>query len=323
MPSTTKSLHYRQCRWAHSGSHLFVALSRALNARAKVGRRVQLLGPADVEHPACRVVNIHASVGLGVAGSIIEWTKGQGQPFIPEGDDDVDQLDVELLPAGQRRFIEGIAYFFVRGNHAVIAPAKAIGASRVVDHWTWLIREARAVPENQTFRLEEVAPDRRRIERLLQGVRSVQFSLQPELQDGALVDAERESSTFSASRGLLERIVAWIEETGADGIQPAQLVQALASPNFKATVNISFDGRLPHGGAPMLDSLAQFVSDIDEVGFKIGVPNHGELTDENLRLRHSVRVESVEGQANRGELWGCMSDWLEGLIQSGVVRENA
>lgn len=320
MPIVSKSLHYRQCRWAHSGSQLYTVLSTALNGR-KVGRRVQFLGDPNADHPACRLVNIHAAFGTGVAGSVIEWTKDQGRPFIPEGDD-MDQLDVELMPADKRRFVEGMAFFFVRGNHAIIAPSKALGTSKVISHWEWLIEQARAVPDNQSFHLAEVAPDRRQLESLLQGVRSVQFSLQPELQDGASTQIARESATFSASRGLLKRIMAWVEETGGDGIEPARMVQALASPHIRATVNIAYDGRMPDGGAPMLDTLARFVSEIDEAAFKIAVPNHGDLTDDQLRLRQVVRVQATEGQPNRGELWTYMSDWLEGLIQGGTVREN-
>lgn len=324
MAKIYRTLHYRQCRWQPSGPTLFNALSQALNRRP-VGRRTETISGLDTDHPTRVLINVHAAWGEGMSGTLIEWTEGQGQPFLVTVDDAAEQLDVELSP-GQLKFITGMSYFFLRGNHVVLSPAISLPTSRMEEHWRWLLERQSGAGNAPAFTLREVPKEPARVEAMLQNVKSVEISPAPAIERESTSGRGGETTltTNVTNNALVRSFMEWLAQFGPSGVEPAVLSQALASPNVRATISISYAGQLPTDGAWMLDKLAEHVSQIEEgahVGYKIE-SRMGNLSTEDLRLRNRVRVSATEGHPDRRELWQYMSDWLEGLIASRTVREN-
>lgn len=321
MPRISKPLHYRYCQWTPSGPNLFSALSRALNSKTTALSRMETVGPANADYPVRRVVNVRRALGGGMAGSVIEWVEGRGQPVIDDPSADVAEIEPLLLEADGREFIESMSYFYLRENHVILSPSRALGPTRIESHWRWLITEARSIANMGTLRLLEVSAANRDLAQLFQGVKSV--TIAPDPADGATHGGLERTITHRESLGptLVDRILEVLADYGGRGVVPASFRNAKNSRDVRATVEFTFAGALPDGGEPFLDDLAMLVSALDDTGYQIQVPGAGLVTLDELRVRTSARVDSTMGQPDRLDLWTQMSEWLEVLIQSGTVRE--
>lgn len=307
----SKVVKYKEGRWAgNARANLFVRLSNALQNAPKIGERLQ---PVSSDGRTQRAINTSRAFRGGLGGSLIEWTNGEGSALINNFDPNATELDIATLESNDRRkFLQAMAFFYVRANHVVLITSPVLTDGRIQDYFNWLLDQTGA--NNPTITLLDAAPSRGDARALLQNVKSITLNPTPTINDSSV------QTLGTALRGdILVDILARLKELGGKGIKEASLSRALASENVRATIQIRYSGRMPVDGVPLLDEVARAVSEIADEGYTIEVPSRGQLRPGDFRIRDRRSVQARDGHPEAGPAIDVMSAWLDELVESGVV----
>lgn len=307
-----KSVKYKRAHWAGDArANLFTRLSKAMQDFPKIGKRLQTV---TNDEKTRRAANQQRAFGGGMGASLIEWTEGEGSVLIDNFNLDATELNIGTLEStDKRKFLQAMAFFYVRGNHVVLLTSPVLTDGRIEEYFNWLLQRSNA--NTPLLSLLDTAPNQGDARDLLQNVKSIKLRPTPSLHDqdgGTTLGTELRGS-------ILTDLLKNLRDLGGRGINPASLRNALASENVRATIEISYSGQLPADGVPLLDEVARAVAELSDEGYVIEVPRRGQLRPGDFRVRDRRNIQAKDGHPETGPAIEVMSSWLDELLEYGTV----
>jgi hypothetical protein len=313
-----KTLYYKRAEFFSHDAELMKVLQAAMKKHTTAKSRFQRLG---TDKKGARLLNHFESIGTAVCGTLIEFTEGNLQPIV-ELAEDATELPVSMLgaPGDRTQFIEGTLFFLVSGNHVILATSKSVRSGQAEQYLDWLLREqAKLVPSHSRVLLQEhVKSDSRR---RFNNVKSVRITPDYVNTDGAAPVTPEVREHFKLRGTLLHAVVEMLK-TSSNRALPKDLDinTALAERRLRATVEVSYNGKMPEDGVPLLDSLAAALRHADDVEYTVDVKGVGQVKSGELRLQQEVIVPFSDGLPVPARLYVAMHEWLTQLLTSGEIK---
>lgn len=309
----SRSFIYKRAMLANSRLSLSTLLDRAMDDGEPALARRMKCGP-DGESGRLLNTYLKRDPKMLRVGSLFEFTPGS----IPSGfrlDPSATELPVEALAQydSQKQFIESALYFGVLGNHVIVLPSGALGASQLDEYLNWYLTEHTDVLRDGAVKLyDEPLPA---VRKRWENVRSItlQENVKPK-------DIERlGEGPQRRVRGRLMRAVSAAFPTLADtyGRLNAEELDGLAELHVK--VEISVASRSRSVDTQLLDYAARMLPDEDAGRYSFFVQGVGPVSAGEVKIRASRKILHVDGLPVLADVASRMHAWLVSLLENDRV----
>lgn len=294
-------------------------IAHALKKLHRIGDRKEVLGEDQRYVRSIIYHRQHANMLFGIFAS---YERGTHQLTVTE-DDDAETLAIEQVapPKGadnkRREFLEGICYFGLFGNHAIVVQSNALGAKHIEHHINWLLNQSGVVAEGNAIGLSDqiAAATRERIRNA--HVKEVEIGA-PLIQSQEIAAENREVTKDGALtfRGIGLDMV---RQLLGDKLDSMKLADALDG-NIEVSLRIRYKHKTTEKAHKLLDNIALAIRHIDEDQVKLNLVGGGNVVGSQLKLSAPLRVEARDGIANADELFQKIRDWLLDLLEKKIVE---
>lgn len=294
-------------------------LGQALKKLHRIGDRKEELGE---DQRYVRSIIYHRHYANMLFGIFASYERGTHQLTVAE-DDDAETLSIEQVapPKGadnkRREFLEGVCYFGLSGNHAVVVQSNALGAKQIEHHINWLFRQSGVIAEGNGMGLSDeiAAATKERIRKA--HVKEVEFGA-PFVEPSEVETKEREvaKDTALVYRGLGLDMV---RQLIGDKLDAMKLSDALDG-NIEVSLRIRYKQKTTEKAHKLLDNIAMAMRHIDEDQVRLHLVGGGDVVGSQLKLSTQMRVEARDGVANSDELFHKMREWLLDVLEKKLIE---
>jgi hypothetical protein len=301
------------------GQNLESLLKAAFAKHATVGDRLE-----EIEKTGqTRFVTLHRSRDGFLFGVMISYTVGNNQPIIgidlTQKEIGLRQIEPPPDTTGKRNeFIEGTLYFGVRENHVILLQSMSFRSGQFEEHVNWLLRHMLPADRHPDLvKIVDVVPSQVKPRRI-SGVKTLTIRAPIEFQSEIMA---RDVVVRTMGKGV-ELIKKAVELFGSAGTESVEFEDALKTGDVEVTLQVKYKQR-GSDERTMLDSLAARFSHVDDEHFKMDleIPGLGTVGTDALRIKESLRVETLNGLPDPTAVFKKMREWLETLAANNTIPE--
>lgn len=294
-------------------------LTQALKKLHRIGDRKEVLGE---DQRYVRSVIYHRQYANMLFGIFASYERGTHQLTVAE-DDDAETLAIEQVapPKGadnkRREFLEGICYFGLFGNHAIVVQSNALGAKQIEHHINWLLRQSSVVAEGNAVGFSDqiaiATKDR------IRNAHVKEVEIGAPLIESQQVTADQREVTKDTAMTYSGIGLDMVRQLLGDKLDLMKLADALDG-NIEVSLRIRYKQKTTEKAHKLLDNIALAIRHIDEDQVRLHLVGGGHVVGSQLKLSAPLRVEARDGIANPNELFQKMRDWILDLLNNKIVE---
>lgn len=307
-------------------------LVSALTAPAATAKAAARREAVNEDGSIVRMIN-RTKVYAGMFfGQFISFERGRGQPLIETEDDGAEAYPIATITTDaigeqeqrqrQREFIESVLYFGAFDNHLLVVQSQALKARDLEAHLSWLLQTRTDKLDRSTALILQDKPPESTIEKVrASSVKSIVIGSpvttcvvqDPETQPPPGEARETQSTAVrfmpvGAGADILRAIM------GADWFERINLKDALDEANIRVRLEVTYLRRTTTAGQRVLDTLAASMRHVDDSDVEVVLARGGSIKGDELRLRGTVSVKSINGAVDEDDLYHQMHDWLITMV---------
>jgi hypothetical protein len=210
-------------------------------------------------------------------------------------------------PTGRKQFIAGLLYFGVLDNHVVISQSLRQRSTAFESHINWLLRHAGLFADDSpaSIYLSDQVPPKHLAK--INHVKNVTLKAPLDVDYAGGVPTPRPvGRVWHSLRDFLG--------TGTSIPKSFRFEDAVQRGQIKAEMKLSWTGRPPDDGTPLLDEVATVLRHDNDVDYVIHLEGGVTLTKKDIRLAEPFDVEHVSSEeAELGDMFDHMVAWLQAL----------
>ena len=304
------------------------------DTHARVADRWEVLAGEDEKTRLHRFINTRRKAPGMVFGALVLYEAGRSREVVDVAEDQ-EELDVQQMAADQpdderrREFLDATLYFGVSGNHVIVVQTMSLTGRELENHLRWLIGEQAGILEDgERLILEQgLTSEGEGLVRHAKALRlgapvfsQVGQEEMPVDESGYPDAADRARQRYSMSPAIGRRVLQCL----FDDQQLAQLDldRYTEAQDLMVEVNVRRFGRSSNAeDDPGRQALAAITStlrhqhpDDIEVEHKMG-----KMKGRQMVLTRSRSVVHWNGVPDFEDVFHAMQDWLDELLDAGVV----
>lgn len=328
-----KDLVYKRAEFLKStGKTLQQHLEGAWQLLPHAAKRAQKM-TADEDN--IRLWNKRAKRGLLMCGMFHSWERGRSQLVI-QLQDEVEEYPImateppKVKGAKGTEFNEGLLFFGIYKNHALILQSSALRISAFDEYLNWLLQDATAEMEAENrVELLDALP-RKFKQRDMPPLKSIVIT--PPLQSGTVAPAAQKADGIavkgkSAFFGKSLTDLNWLRDV-LEGLGAKIPKELLLDGDFNpervhVDIRLSWRGRdKEREETPVLDTVMRAFRDIENPPIKAITATGTEIRGNELRLKKNVPI-AVDGKIPlAGDVFEKMQAYMTELLDSGEIAAD-
>lgn len=321
-----KFMHKEAVCMKETGESLEDLLKNALKKLKTVSKRML---DRDSQGERC-FLNYHlphsTENGAIYGGEFLQFESGADQNVI-EIAEDVEELNVDAIPAGEdKEFVGGSVYFGVKGNHVVLFQSHALRAPDLERYLNWLIiTKAKLLDAENYIQLRDHIS--KRTAQQLKGVKGIRLKspLMPSVDISPVIDSGKgiqksESFRIKPKGPIFQSLKAFLGD-GFDLPKDFSEKDLMSIPDLEIVLYLHWKGRHGENENDFLNKVATELRHVgdDELDYEIEA-KHGKMSKKEIKLEKSFSVSWGEsGRPKFDELFPKMTGWLESLVLDGKL----
>jgi hypothetical protein len=332
MISKPKTINYRRVEFEPApGDHLQNLLARRLSTPG-VGLDYSLTNAGDSPHHVLSKRQTRKGI---LCGELLRFERGRDVPLV-----DVDSSTGTVWSGAappvdsngtRRNFAESSLYFAIKENHLAVIQSIGLGLTELQTYIAWLlnIHLGNVSPDGEPPRLFHFRniPSKSAKE-AIQGnevreisVRSNLFHISkiPVTKDGGRdgkTTKRMEYRIDASTKGVLK---AFMQQIGAKDAILDDLDRHADPGSIRMNLKISYASRSEKDSQELMHTIAGALDDGDFPKASIRLSGGRELRGEELTIRDSVIVQSINGNLVVDDALRSVSEWLREAIKAGKI----
>jgi hypothetical protein len=328
-----KQLFYKQAEFLQPSTvplqdYLRRALKQmsVIQRQEPVGHAMSASGGVDTW---LRLINSPRNDAGFQLGTLVSYSPGTNHLVLSQAASEAgDELDVSKLgPPDGKHFIESPLYFGVRDNHVVILQSRNLRAEALESHLNWLLKHAGQIDDEQRIVLTDVIPE----------------EIKQKLRKKPITKVLMRAPFFEAQGNDEEAVGARILRPAKAGtglglsilkaIMPSQQYQALKVEEMNELNSVQLNLEIKIAGRQkkksgatendMMRTLLRAIRNVPDTDFvQVEIEGAGTTKGNDLRVHDNVHIDSIDGVLATASAYQALTNWLETLIDKGVISPH-
>ena len=221
-----------------------------------------------------------------------------------------------------QEFLDGKGFVCIFGNHLIMSPAATFRASAINGFLERLLEKGGYAKESDVMNIQQVA-DIDAVKTIEEeGVSDITVNAVSYLSSLEYIKRTIPKEKTSAKLNKITKVVKYVFDALRDDDTDAAILE---KEGLNARIIISHDGRASSNesdsGQEHAKSTAKLLASTDVGGYVIKTKRGTKLTNEDIVLKHTVKVKRHGKSVDRNKMWLKLVESLEKYEREGILEQ--